>query len=206
MLLPEKGIYAITQTAGKSPAHILSDVEACLKGGVQLLQYRNKERQNYLELARDILDLCRQFQVPLIINDDIELAKNISADGVHLGKDDGDIPSARALLGTSTIIGVSCYNDIERAKQAEKAGASYVAFGRFFASDSKPLTSPAKISTLSKAKLSIHLPIVAIGGILPENATQLLTAGADILAVINGIFSHDPEQSSRNYVKLLVRD
>ncbi len=138
----------------------------------------------------------------MLINDDAELAHRIGADGVHIGKDDGGIASARKILGSKAIIGISCYNDINIALQAEANGVDYVAFGRFFPSTSKPLAAPAQIETLQQAKKQIKLPIVAIGGILPDNGEQLLTAGADILAVIGGIFEHNPEQSAQSYMKL----
>jgi thiamine-phosphate pyrophosphorylase len=126
----------------------------------------------------------------------------VRADGVHLGRDDGDIANARALLGKDSIIGVSCYNDVERALIAKEHGANYAAFGRFFPSASKPLASPADLNTLKKAKAVLAIPVVAIGGILPENGGILLAAGADMLAVIGGIFDNNPEQSALAYQPL----
>lgn len=138
----------------------------------------------------------------MLINDSIELALQTGADGVHLGRDDGDIAAARQLLGKDAIIGVSCYNDIGRAQLAAAAGADYVAFGRFFPSGSKPLAAPAEIATLQQAKRLLNVPIVAIGGILPNNGRQLLDAGADLLAVIGGIFDQEPETAARAYQTL----
>ena len=147
--------------------------------------------------------MCHEFNVPLLINDDVELAIAVGADGVHIGKEDGAIEYARARLGTDAIIGASCYNSVERALEAQAQGATYVAFGRFFPSNSKPLAAPAELSTLQAAKLKISVPAVAIGGILPENAEQLLEAGADLLAVIGGLFdTADVEQSARMYNRL----
>lgn len=202
MIFPYSGLYAITQTEGKTSETIINEVTSAIKGGVSVIQYRDKKSADAFFLAKELLLLCRHYKIPLIINDDVDLATGIGAHGVHLGKDDKDVPSVRNQLGHKAIIGVSCYNDIEAALIAEAQGVDYVAFGRFFPSSSKPLASPAHIETLDKAKKQINLPIVAIGGILPENGAQLLDAGADVLAVIGGIFAHDPEQSARYYLTL----
>jgi thiamine-phosphate pyrophosphorylase len=200
MTFPQRGLYAITQTEGKTFAQILSDVAAALKGGAVAIQYRDKNPQDAVFLAGELLKLCHAYNVALIINDDVALAEKIGADGVHLGKHDSDINQARQRLGRKAIIGVSCYNDVNLAVTSEKAGADYVAFGRFFASSSKPSATPAQLETLQTAKNLITVPIVAIGGILPENGKQLLNAGADLLAVIGGVFNHaDVENSARAY-------
>lgn len=202
MKLPNQGIYAITQTENRSHQQILEQTEAALRGGTAVLQYRNKSSQD-AELAGDLFSLCQHYHIPFIVNDDIELAAALKADGVHLGQDDGNIKHARQRLGPDAIIGISCYNDLDRALDMEHAGANYVAFGRFFPSSSKPLARPAHIQTLRQAKQQISIPIVAIGGILPENGQQLLEAGADFLAIIGGIFNHkNPEQATREYQKL----
>jgi len=202
MIFPSTGLYAITQTEDKSADRIIEDVSAALKGGISILQYRDKTSTDKVYLAKQLLKLCQQYHVPLLINDDAVLASQIGADGVHIGKDDGDLTEARKILGSKAIIGQSCYDDINLALQAEKNGANYVAFGRFFPSSSKPLALPAHIETLQLAKIKIKVPIVAIGGILPENGGQLLDAGADLLAVIGGIFAGDPESSVHKYTKL----
>ena len=178
------GLYAITQTDNKSAEQITAAVTAAIRGGASVIQYRDKNRQDVEVLAIELLAICREHKVPLIINDDINLAERIGADGLHLGRNDGNITEARQRLGKEFIIGISCYNSLPRAIAAENNGASYVAFGRFFPSGSKPLAAPANIETLRKAKSRIQIPIVAIGGILPENGAQLLQAGADLLAVI----------------------
>ncbi len=193
---PARGLYAITQAQHKSTEVLLQEVKAAIRGGTAVIQYRDKNQPDAVCIARELVAICHQYDVPLIINDDAELAALVNADGVHLGKDDGEIIAARELLGATAIIGVSCYNSIERALEAQANGATYVAFGRFFPSNSKPLASPAELKTLQEAKNVINIPIVAIGGILPENSRQLLAAGADVLAVIGGIFDHDPEQSA----------
>lgn len=199
MKLPRRGLYAITQPEGKTAEQVIAEVEAALKGGAVLVQYRDKQAVDGEGLAGRLLRLCRNYHVPLIINDSVELALAVGADGVHLGRDDGNIAAARAKLGADAIIGVSCYNDIARATAAVAAGADYVAFGRFFPSGSKPLAAPAEIGTLREAKRSLPVPIVAIGGILPENAGQLLAAGADLLAVIGGVFDGDPFEAARRF-------
>jgi len=199
---PTTGIYAITQTNDKSSEMIINEVHTVLKAGVQVIQYRDKTATNAIYLAKALLSLCHLYQVPLIINDNIELAKEVQAAGVHLGQHDTDFTEARQLLGDHAIIGVSCYNDVDRAIAAEQHGADYVAFGRFYPSGTKPLATPAQLQTLQKAKQQIKCPIVAIGGILPENGQALLTAGADLLAVVGGLFDHDPEQAIPSYLKL----
>lgn len=199
---PRRGLYAITQTEGKSPEQVLQQVEAALRGGVKVLQYRDKQPLDAVGLAGDLLALCHRYGVPLLINDSVELALAVGADGVHLGQDDGEIEAARHAMGDDAIIGVSCYNNLQRATAAEAAGADYVAFGRFFPSGSKPLAKPAEIATLIQAKREIQLPIVAIGGILPGNGGQLVAAGADLLAVIGGLFDHDPYQAARDFEAL----
>ncbi len=202
MKFPRSGLYAITQTENKSCAQVLAEVALALQGGAVVIQYRDKNPLDAKFLASELLALCHRYDVPLIINDDIELAASIGADGVHLGKHDGDIAQAKQRLGKNAIIGVSCYNDVALAIDAEKQGVTYVAFGRFFPSSSKPLAAPAQISTLEQAKTLLQIPIVAIGGILPENGGQLLNAGADLLAVIGGVFSDDVEKSARAYQAL----
>ncbi|MEQ1739496.1 MAG: thiamine phosphate synthase [Methyloglobulus sp.] len=199
---PSRGLYAITQSANSSAYTLFEAVSAAIRGGAVVIQYRDKNPTDAIFVAHELVKICHQHNIPLIINDDIELAIHSKADGVHLGKEDGDIIEARKRLGDTAIIGVSCYNSIERAVAAQSLGATYIAFGRFFPSSSKPLAAPAEIDTLRKAKAEIHLPIVAIGGILPENGGQLLAVGADLLAVIGGVFDHEPEQSALAYQHL----
>jgi thiamine-phosphate pyrophosphorylase len=199
MKFPGSGLYAITQTENKSPEIVMRDVEAALRGGARAVQYRDKQPRDALALAKYLTAICERYGVPLIVNDDVDLALKARAHGVHLGKDDAGIADARAVLGKNAIVGVSCYDSIERALDAEDEGATYVAFGRFYASQSKPLASPAHLQTLTEAKSLLHIPIVAIGGILPENGAALLQAGADVLAVIGGIFDRDPEQEAQRF-------
>ena len=202
MRFPDRGLYAITQTDNKSGDTIINEVEAALRGGAVIVQYRDKNPADAFLLATELVKVCHRYNVPLIINDDVELAATVGADGVHIGKEDGAIAQARIRLGSAAIIGVSCYNFVEQALDAQAQGATYVAFGRFFPSSSKPLAAPAKIETLRLAKQQLTIPIVAIGGILPENGAQLLAAGADLLAVIGGLFDGRPEQSALAYQAL----
>lgn len=208
MKFPSSGLYAITQTNGKTSATIIDEVSLAIKGGACVIQYRNKQSSSptaKVELAKQLLAICKSHNIPLIINDDAELAQAIGADGVHIGKHDDEIISCRQLLGSKAIIGVSCYDDINAALKTQAQGADYIAFGRFFPSSSKPLASLAHTNTLQLAKKQIKLPIVAIGGILPENGAQLLDAGANVLAVIGGIFDVEPEISAQAYLKLFNR-
>ena len=193
-----RGIYAITAPE-LLPGNLLYErVEAALATGLSLLQYRNKRasREQQLAEVQQLLPLCRRYDTPLLINDDPKLCLQAGADGVHLGKSDATLTQARTLLGRDAIIGVTCHNDLERALQAQADGASYVAFGRFYPSQTKPLAPPADTAILSRAKARLHLPIVAIGGINADNGSPLVSAGADMLAAIHYLFAH-PDVSER---------
>jgi thiamine-phosphate pyrophosphorylase len=200
--LPENGLYAITDSQLIPAAALLDHVAQAIAGGARLIQYRDKQ-QSLLErkqAAAQLQRLCAHQGVPLIINDDIELARTVGAAGVHLGRDDAAIGEARARLGPAAIIGASCYNRLENAVAAARAGASYIAFGRFFSSQSKPDAVQADIALLAQARAQPGLPIAAIGGITPENGRQLVAAGADLLAVIHGVFGQaDIEAAARRY-------
>jgi thiamine-phosphate pyrophosphorylase len=202
MRFPLRGLYAITQTKNKTTDIIINEVIAAIKGGAVVVQFRDKEPLDAIYLADQLVKVCHEYKVPLLINDNIELAIKVGADGVHIGREDGEISEVRDRLGADAIIGVSCYNFVEQALDAQEQGATYVAFGRFFPSSSKPLAASAELDTLRKAKFLLDIPIVAIGGILPENGGSLLTAGADLLAVIGGLFETQPEQSARAYKAL----
>lgn len=191
-----RGLYAITDPDLLPSEQLYSAAEAALESGIALLQYRDKTADATVRECRAtrLQSLCQQYQTPLIINDDLTLANKLGC-GVHLGTDDSDIATARQQLGPSAIIGASCYNRLEIAERAIQAGASYIAFGRFFSSSTKPLASAAQISTLSTAKQQLsprfNGPIVAIGGITPDNGGNLLEAGADMLAVVAGLWQSD---------------
>ena len=180
------GLYAITD--GPRP-DLLDVVAQALAGGARLLQYRDKSTDTVRRHTEAVAlrQLCTIHAVPLIINDDVALAQAVAADGVHLGKDDGDIAAARAVLGEDVIIGVSCYDSLARAQAAARAGASYIAFGAFFASPTKPLAPHARLDLLRQSA-ALGVPRVAIGGITPDNAASLVEAGADYLAVISAVF------------------
>lgn len=184
-----KGVYALTPDS-LNTHELLLRVRQALLGGVQVLQYRNKLADAALRLAQAnaLRALTREFGVPLIVNDDAQLAAAVDADGVHLGAMDGEVYSARALLGTSKLIGISCYNQLQRARNAVMAGADYVAMGAFFPSSVKPDAALATLDLLRDARAEISVPIVAIGGITEKNGAVLVQAGADALAVISAVF------------------
>lgn len=182
-------LYLITDSK-LLQGRLLEAVEQALIGGVAFLQYRDKstDSQKRLFEAQQLKQLCQRYNVPLIINDDLELAAQLEV-GVHLGQQDGSIALARQRLGNQAIIGATCHNSLEFAQQAAAQGASYLAFGAFYPSSTKPFAKAAELSTLTQAKQLFSLPIVAIGGINLDNAPPLLEAGADYLAVISDIFA-----------------
>lgn len=184
-----KGIYAITDPT-LMESNIIAMAEQAILGGINILQYRNKSaapEQQEVE-ARTLANLCKKHNVVFIVNDNVELAINVNADGVHLGQKDMHISEARDKLGADKIIGVTCNNQLEFAQVAQQQGADYVAFGRFFNSSTKPTAPQAELSLLSDASKMINIPIVAIGGITHDLAPLLINEGVDILAVIQGIF------------------
>ena len=193
-----RGLYAITDSqllAGKWVPYI----EAALDGGLTLLQYRDKssDEARRLREAEALRDLCARYNAHLIINDDAELAARLGV-GVHLGQTDGPLTPARALLGRQAIIGSTCHSQIELGEQAAKEGASYVAFGRFFNSSTKPGAPTATLDVLDEARARIKLPICVIGGITLDNAAPLVDHGADLLAVVHGLFgAESPQEVTR---------
>jgi len=186
-----QGLYAVTPDTPESSV-LIAKVAAALAGGALAIQYRNKTGSPALkrDQAQRIARLCAQRAVLMIVNDDPELAVAAGADGVHIGRDDGDLVSARALLGETRLIGVSCYGDIARARHAVEQGADYVAFGSFFPSRVKRDAAHADKSLLMQAR-TLGVPVVAIGGIDAGNARTLVDAGADAVAVITDVFGHD---------------
>lgn len=199
-----KGLYAVTPDIADTQS-LCEMVTAALQGGASIVQYRNKQANAGLQhvQASALLTICRQYEVPLIINDDIALCALLDADGVHLGGADGDIAAARKLLGPEKIIGASCYNRLELAQQAAKQGASYVAFGACFDSSTKPNAAVASLDLFAQAK-KLNLPTVAIGGITLENIQSVKQAGADAAAVINALFgSKDIKTTATQFVQLL---
>jgi thiamine-phosphate pyrophosphorylase len=197
-----RGLYAITPET-LDAAKVLDQVYEALDGGISALQYRNKKDSFFLQLgmAKAFAALCRTRGVPFIVNDSIDIAIASGADGVHLGRDDGDPAAARARM-KGKILGVSCYDSVDAARAAVAAGADYVAFGSVFASPTKPGAVRAPLSLFGEAHV-LGVPMIAIGGITLENAPQLLAAGADGLAVISDLFdAPDIAARARAYGKL----
>ncbi len=202
-MLPIKGLYAVTPDVADT-ALLLAKVEPVLAAGARLLQYRNKsaDAARRGEQARALRAVCRRHAATLIINDDVTLARAIDADGVHVGADDPALAIAREQLGSQKIIGVSCYDDLQRARAAATQGADYVAFGSFFASAVKPGAVRAPLSVLPAAR-ALGVPVVAIGGITLDNAGGLIAAGADAVAVISALFAApDPAGATRDFCRL----
>jgi thiamine-phosphate pyrophosphorylase len=201
------GLYAVTPDVADTPG-LLTTAEAALAGGARLLQYRNKSASSALRLAqaRALLALCREFRVPLIVNDHLDLALAVNADGLHLGAEDGSLAAARERLGPARILGTSCYDRLERALEAERLGADYVAFGSFFPSSVKPGAVRAPLALLRQAKRRLLVPVVAIGGITLDNAPQLIAAGADGVAVVSALFGTDDVRlAARRFSALFAR-
>lgn len=196
---PQRGLYLITPDEADT-ARLLARLRPALAEGPVLLQYRNKAAGPALrrEQAGAVLALCRETGIPLVVNDDWQLALEIGAEGAHLGGDDGDLAEARA-AAPGLRLGASCYDDLGRAHAAAAAGADYLAFGAFFPSGTKPLARRAHPGLL-RDSAGLELPRVAIGGITPDNAPGLVAAGADFLAVIAGVFAaDDPAAAVRAY-------
>ena len=198
---PLRGLYAISDGPR---ADLIDACAAALAGGATILQYRDKsaDRARRLAEASALQALCARHRVPLIVNDDVELAAAVGAAGVHLGEGDAPIGEARARLGRAAIIGVSCYDSIDRARQFAALGADYLAFGAFFASQTKPDARVAAPHLLREAK-ALGLPLVAIGGITHDNAPLLIEAGADAVAIISALFgAPDVRAAARRFADL----
>jgi thiamine-phosphate pyrophosphorylase len=199
------GLYAITPQHPSPSLSLAEQVAQAVAGGARIVQYREKggDADKRRREARDLLALCRAAGVLLIVNDDPALAAAIGADGVHLGRDDADPHEARTLLGPTAIIGVSCYDRFELAEWAKSVGADYAAFGRFFPSGTKPNAVQADPALLRRARRELGLPLVAIGGITPENGGPLIAAGADMLAVVEAVFARpDIRAAARAFARL----
>ena len=199
------GLYAITDSNLIPAAELAARVAQAIAGGATVIQYREKQlaASERHRQAAALAALCRRHAVPLLINDDVELAAAVGAAGVHLGRDDTAIRTARERLGADAIIGVSCYNTLQRAHAAAAAGADYIAFGRFFPSHTKPDAVQAEPELLQQARRQLELPLVAIGGITPENGARLLATGANLLAVIHGVFGQpDAQAAAQRYTDL----
>ncbi|KPK09338.1 MAG: thiamine-phosphate synthase [Betaproteobacteria bacterium SG8_39] len=200
--MTRRGLYAITPE-GLAPEILVARAEHALQGGVRLLQYRSKDSdpQRQLEVARALRALCRRLGAAFIINDDVDLALAVDADGAHLGREDGDLTAARARLGRR-LLGASCYDRLDLARAAVAAGADYVAFGSVYASPTKPAAVRAPLSLFGQAR-ALGVPLCAIGGITLENAPTLIRAGADLLAVVSDLFdANDVAARARAYAQL----
>ena len=200
-----KGLYAVTPE--ENDLFLLSSqVESCIKGGARLIQYRSKELSKIErnKQAREIKIVCDYYKVPLIINDDIELCRILDANGVHLGENDDSLDKARLVLGPSKIIGVSCYNSIDRVKKAVDKGATYIALGACFPSETKPNAPIASLDLIDLVLKNFKIPVVAIGGINLENIELLTNKGISCIALINSLFKeNDIEGTARQFTSLL---
>ncbi len=196
-----RGLYLVTPNWDDS-AKLLDCTEAALAAGVAVVQYRHKEAGATLRLeqAGALLALCRRYQRPLIINDHLALCQELDADGVHVGGTDASVADARAALGPGKIVGASCYGDLALALAAERAGASYAAFGGFYPSPVKRYTFTTEPALLAEARAALALPLVVIGGMTPANAAPLVALGADMVAAITAIYmAPDPGAAVRDF-------
>jgi thiamine-phosphate pyrophosphorylase len=199
-----RGLYALIDTSWVQPDALAQATTAAIQGGARIVQYRDKTASpaERAERARAVFRVCRELGAVFIVNDDVELAYELMAHGVHLGALDATIAAARKRLGPLAIIGASCYDSVVNGQRAADAGASYLAFGAFFPSATKPDARHADPVLLRKAKI-LKLPLVAIGGITPENAPELIAAGADAIAVASGLYAGgDIEANARRYAAL----
>jgi thiamine-phosphate pyrophosphorylase len=199
-------LYAITDSQLMPNEKLFLGVAAALKGGCKLVQYRDKsdDKARRLFEAKKLLTLCNQYQAQLLINDDVSLAQDVGAHGVHLGQGDTNPIAARIILGSRAIIGVTCHDSLSLAQQAIKDSANYIAFGRFFSSNTKPDARPAPLSLLTEARVQFpNTLIAAIGGITTENAKSVLAAGADLIAVCHSLFVADNiTAQTRKFIEL----
>ena len=200
------GLYAITDKKLIERENFIETVEKAIKGGANILQLREKETQKeeVVRLGKNILEITKSYGALLIINDHPELAREIGADGVHLGEHDCSVAHARSVLGKDAIIGVSCYGQIERGLKAVMEGADYVAFGTPYYTPTKPDRLPTPLEVLREATGEIgSIPIFAIGGITANNARSIMDTGVDGIAVITSIFgSEDPEEAARELASI----
>ena len=202
-----KGLYAITDEFLTPYDLILDKVKEALSGGARIVQLRDKTHRDeeLISISKKLKDLCEEFDSLFIVNDRVSLAKRVKAHGVHIGRDDTSFEKARKELGDEAIIGVSCYNRLELAKEYEKKGADYVAFGSFFPSPTKPDAVKAEVDLLKKAKTKLNVPVCAIGGITRENAILLVEKGADMVAVISGLWKSNDIKKRAKKISSIFR-
>lgn len=201
-----KGLYVITDEKLTPYDRILSMVEEALEGGAKLVQLRDKNNSDdfLLDYAVKIRDLCHRYESYFIINDRIQLALKSRADGVHVGEEDENIERVMELM-KGKIVGVSCYGSVERAKEMEDLEASYVAFGSFYFSPTKPKSKIVPKDIVSQAKKELKIPICVIGGLTVERAKELIDLGADLVAVINDVWTaKDIKERCKEYSRLFT--
>lgn len=192
-----RGLYVITDCVNFDTSDMLNKTELILEAGISVLQYRDKTHNPTLrqERALALQRLCKRYNTLFLINDDAVLAGRINADGVHIGREDAGYGECRELLGQHAVIGVSCYNQLQLALHAENDGADYIAFGSFYLTKTKTTEFKADTELLRQARSRLAVPVVAIGGITPENGAALVAAGADMLAVVSSVYSSpDPQR------------
>ena len=198
-------LYVVITEAFCAGRHAHEILVQTLMAGVRLVQLREKEapREEIIQLGRAVLEVTRRYVALLIVNDHPSVAKEIGADGVHVGREDPPVAETRAMVGPDVIIGASCYGDVERAVAAEQAGADYVAFGTPFPSPTKTKRTDISLSIFQEAKRRVHVPVFAIGGITIQNAQQVIDAGADGVAIVSGVFgAPDVEAAARALAQL----
>lgn len=205
------GLYVITDAHWMPEPVFLEKAEAALRGGARILQYRDKgdplrDGERRRQQAGALRDLCAQYDALFVVNDDPELARVVQAPALHVGAEDAPVAALRDAFGPQLCIGVSCYASLDKARQAVRDGADYVAFGAFFPSPSKPRATRVDLHVLQTARAELKMPLVAIGGITEDNGSQLIAAGADALAVISGVFAPpsvgEVEQAARRFAAL----
>lgn len=198
------GLYAITPQRHPETARLARAVREALEGGAAMVQFRDKSGDAAWrrETAMELKALCDEFHAPFIVNDDVALAAGAGAAGVHLGCEDATLAEARDILGPDALVGVSCYDSLDRARRATAQGADYLAFGSVYPSATKPEAVHCPLGTLTSAR-SLGLPVVAIGGITPDNGRAVLEAGADSLAVIHAVFdAPDIRRAAKSFSSL----
>ena len=200
-----RGLYVITDTKLIPRDRFVDTVEAAVRGGATMVQLREKEtpREEVIRLGRELLAVTRRYGALLIVNDHPAIAREIGADGAHVGREDPPVAEARAMLGPEAILGASCYGAVARAVAAEQAGADYVAFGTPFPSPTKPKRTDISLGIFREVKRQVKVPVFAIGGITVDNARQVIDAGADGIAVVSGVFAApDVEAAARALAQL----
>jgi thiamine-phosphate pyrophosphorylase len=199
-----KGLYAITPDSADLNT-LIQKTKSAIEGGAFMVQYRSKiqDRDVKMQQCAAILRLCREYEIPCIVNDDVEMCRVLEADGVHLGEKDDNIAEVRQILGEDAIIGSSCYDQLDRAKSAQKEGASYVAFGAMFPTSTKPNAPRATLALLKEAKREIQIPIVAIGGITVNNAHDVIKTGIDAISVITSLYeAKSTKETAETFAKM----